>query len=202
MAQRLRRAEQVERNREVVLEAAREVFISKGYAGATVDAVAGEAGFSTGVVYSQFGSKADLFFALLERRIDERAAQNERIVERSPGVDGVRELLRAAGQDRDAETGWARVLVEFRILASRDRALGRRYAALHRQTIERLAATLERLFDGSDVRPVVPFEAMAEFILAFGSGLTLERAADPKALPDEHVMVLMPGALGLSEGDA
>src|SRR5215203_510779 len=80
VAQRLRRVEQVERNREVVLAAARQVFISNGYAGATLEGIATEAGFSTGVVYSQFGSKADLFFALLERRIAERAAQNERVV--------------------------------------------------------------------------------------------------------------------------
>src|SRR5262245_25086032 len=79
MAVRLRRAEQVERNRTAVLDAARRVFLDRGYGGATVDAIAEEAGFSKGVVYSQFGSKADMFMALLEQRITERAAQNERI---------------------------------------------------------------------------------------------------------------------------
>jgi AcrR family transcriptional regulator len=37
----------------------------------TLDAIADEAGFSKGVVYSRFGSKADLFLALLDRRIEE-----------------------------------------------------------------------------------------------------------------------------------
>ena len=78
MAVRLRRAEQVERNRTAVLDAARRVFLDRGYGGATVDAIAEEAGFSKGVVYSQFGSKADMFMALLEQRITERGAQNER----------------------------------------------------------------------------------------------------------------------------
>ena len=77
MATRLRRAEQVERNREEVLAAARQVFLDRGYAKATVEGIADIAGFSTGVVYSQFGSKADLFLALLERRIAERAARHD-----------------------------------------------------------------------------------------------------------------------------
>ena len=46
------RVEQVERNRDLVLAAARRVFLHRGYSGATLDAIAQEAGFSKGVVYS------------------------------------------------------------------------------------------------------------------------------------------------------
>ena len=84
---RLSRSEQVDRNRERVLAAARRVFLARGYAGASLDAIAEEAGFSKGVVYSQFDGKGDLFLALLERRIQERAEQNERLLR------GLRELL-------------------------------------------------------------------------------------------------------------
>ncbi|HBW18247.1 MAG: TetR/AcrR family transcriptional regulator [Streptosporangiaceae bacterium] len=74
--ERLSRAEQNERNRRLVLEAARSIFLARGYHGASVDEIAEQAGFSKGVVYSRFGNKADLFLALLEQRIDERAEQN------------------------------------------------------------------------------------------------------------------------------
>ena len=73
VAQRLRRAEQVERNRDLVLAAARRVFLSRGYAGETLEAIADEAGFSTGVVYSQFDSKADLL--LRPARAADRSAR-------------------------------------------------------------------------------------------------------------------------------
>src|SRR5207249_240036 len=89
MRKRLSRSEQVERNGGRVLEAARRVFLAKGYAGASLDAIAEEAGFSKGVVYSQFDSKADLFLTLLERRIGERADQNERIAAEAVGGRGV-----------------------------------------------------------------------------------------------------------------
>src|SRR5690349_5007234 len=71
---RLTRSQQVERNRDRVLGAARKVFSESGYAKASLDAIAERAGFSKGVVYSQFDSKADLFLTLLERRIEDRAA--------------------------------------------------------------------------------------------------------------------------------
>jgi AcrR family transcriptional regulator len=198
VAQRLRRAEQVVRNRDVVLDAARRVFVSRGYAGATVDAIASEAGFSTGVVYSQFGSKADLFFALLERRIDERATQNERIAAQTTGEAGLLELLRVAGRDTDADHAWARLLVEFRMLAAREPELNARYAALHRETRDRLAEVLRWLLDGQSLRGTPPFETLAEFILAIGVGITLERAADPRALADEDLLVMLPRAFGLT----
>src|SRR5215510_4477838 len=95
---RLRRVEQVERNREVVLEAARRVFLARGYAGATLEAIADDAKFSKGVVYSQFESKADMFLALLERRIAERAADNERVVEKLAGRSAIVALTRVWGR--------------------------------------------------------------------------------------------------------
>src|SRR5262245_12987103 len=114
MPMRRTRAEQVEHNRASVLDAARTVFLAKGYAGATLDAIADAAGFSKGVVYSQFGGKADLFLALLELRIDERAAQNERVAAEATPAEAFVVLLRHFERDARAEVEWARVLVEYR----------------------------------------------------------------------------------------
>jgi len=191
MAVRLRRAEQVERNREAVLDAARRVFLDRGYGGATVDAIAEEAGFSKGVVYSQFGSKADMFMALLEQRIAERAAQNERIAAGKSLADASRELLLAANRDVVSERGWAQLLVEFRAHAARDPVLNRRYADAHRRTVEQLATLLARLHAQAGTSPAVPPQSMAEFVLAMGAGVTLERAANAAALPEGDAISLM-----------
>lgn len=48
--------------REHLLEAAARVFARKGYAGASVDDIAEEAGFTAGALYSSFGSKENLFW--------------------------------------------------------------------------------------------------------------------------------------------
>src|SRR3954453_7873696 len=56
--------------REALLAAALEVFAERGYRDASVDQIAERAGYSKGAVYWHFPSKDDLFFALLEERID------------------------------------------------------------------------------------------------------------------------------------
>ena len=196
MAVRLRRAEQVERNREAVLEAARQVFIQRGYAGASLESIADEAGFSKGVVYSQFGSKPDLFMALLERRIDERAAHNERIVAQSVGRDALRELIQAANRYA-GDSGWPYLLTEFRALAMRDPELNRRYAEAHSRSVESLASALDRVYEGAGVDPTVPVRSLAEFFLGAVAGIALERAANPNALPDSDLAELTVRAVGL-----
>jgi AcrR family transcriptional regulator len=182
MAQRLTRARRTELNREQLLAAARQVFLAAGYERATLDAIADTAGFSKGVVYSQFESKGDLFLALLEQRIAERAEQNESIAKRHAGARGVRALLRAARQDSEDEASWAALLLEFRLQAARDPELNRRYAEAHRRTIAGIAGQIERLL-ASMTRSLESPRHLAALILALGAGFTLERIADPHALP-------------------
>ena len=195
---RLRRAEQVERNHELVIEAARRVFLAKGYAGATLEQIADEAGFSKGVVYSQFESKADLFLALIERRIEERAAENERIARGRAGADALLAMLRAFERDARAEAGWQILLVEFRVVAARDPALNRRYAAAHARTIGALAAVLRGVHARAALAPRFPVQVMAELVMAFGVGFALETTANPAGLPAPHVETMLLHALGFS----
>ncbi|MDT5003800.1 MAG: hypothetical protein QOJ24_976 [Mycobacterium sp.] len=196
---RLRRAEQVARNRDLVLAAARQVFLERGYAGASVDAIADMAGFSVGVVYSQFGSKADLFFALLDRRIEDRAVENDQIAEKFAGADGVRALLRAGQQDAAAEPGWPYLLAEFRAIAMRDAELSVRYARAHSRTLDGIASAFEKLYEPIGLKPPVPVRSIAEFVQAGAVGAALERAANPDALPEGDAEQLLLRALGLED---
>ena len=51
--------------RESILAAARKVFTSSDYAGASMDAVASEAGVTTGLVNHYFGTKRELYLAVV-----------------------------------------------------------------------------------------------------------------------------------------
>ena len=175
------RAEQIERNRGLVLAAARRVFLERGYAGATLDAIAEEAGFSKGVVYSRFGGKADLFLALLEQRIEERAGQNRALADELAGAELVEAALALADHLARTEPEWALLVVEFRAHAARDPELNRRYAEHHARTVERLADVVR--FVRPDRAPAAGDRHLAELLLAVGSGLVLERHANADALP-------------------
>jgi AcrR family transcriptional regulator len=197
MGARVSRAARVEANRGEVLAAARRVFLERGYAGATLDAIADAAGFSKGVVYSQFGGKADLFLALLERRIEERGAQNRAIAERYRGLEGIRALLRAGRRDSEEEAGWGLLLIEFRAQAARDPELNARYAEAHRRTLAGIAPLLERMYAEAGVSPPAPLRQLAALVLAFGSGLLLELTSDPRAVPHATAQAAIGRALGV-----
>jgi AcrR family transcriptional regulator len=198
-ALRMSRDEQVERNRGLVLAAARRVFLARGYAGATLDAIAQEAGFSKGVVYSQFASKADLFLALLEARITERAEQHDRLAGALHGARLAQAAARLTDSLERAEPEWALLVIEFRAHAARVPELNRRYAELHARTVDRLAAFFGRLHERAGGRPPFPPRILAELVLALGSGVTLERIADPGALPGDVFAEFVSRAVGQPE---
>jgi AcrR family transcriptional regulator len=175
----LSREEQLERNRRLVLEAARRIFLARGYASATVDAIAEEAGFSKGVVYSQFESKADMFLALLEARITERAVQNERLAKRLGGRQLAAAVPELGLSLRRAEPEWMQLVLEFRLHAARVPELSRRYAQLHEYTIDRLAAVYALLHDRAGTTPRYPPRVLAQLSLAISRGTFLEELADP-----------------------
>jgi AcrR family transcriptional regulator len=162
-----------------LLDAGREVFLARGYERATLEQIADEAGFSKGVVYSQFDSKADLFFALLDRRIADRATENAAAVSRASGLDGVLSLLRVAERDIEAEPRWRQLVVEFRIHAARDPQLNRRYASAHARTRELITRQFEALYERAGTKPPVPPRDLAQAILVFEAGATLESFTDP-----------------------
>ncbi len=195
MATRLSRLEQVGRNRETVLAAARRVFVAQGFHAATLDDIAREAGFSKGVVYSQFASKADLFLTLLERRIEERAGQERRIAESLAGIEQYDRLLDAMRRVSAADRAWTLLVLEFRLVAARDPALGARYAAAHARTLEGVAAALAVLYERSHREPPAPTPLLAAAVLALANGVALEEAAGVP-VPAEEAVAAMGRLLG------
>jgi AcrR family transcriptional regulator len=179
---RLTRAEQALRNRGLVLDAARRVFLARGYHGATLEQIADEAGFSKGVVYSQFESKADLFLALLEARIAQRAADNAQVAQALADSGDLQALLEHAVRGDQATPGWQLLVIEFRVHAARDPELNRRYAAAHGRTLDDVTAMLATVTAADGRQPAVSWRRLAELALALSTGTTLEQAANPDAL--------------------
>jgi AcrR family transcriptional regulator len=200
MAARKRgREAQVEQNRELLLAAARRVFLARGYHGSTLEAIAAEAGFSKGVVYSQFESKADLFLALLDERIEERAAENARVVRDAGGGAAALAALSALGRRRARrEVDWNLLLLEFRAQAARDPAVNESYAKAHARAIDGISSLLAGIFDAAAVEPTLPPRVLATFVLAVTSGVNLENLVVPDSLPPAAVIALLERALGLA----
>jgi AcrR family transcriptional regulator len=179
MSSRLSRVQQNKRNGALLLAAARRVFLARGYHAASLEQIADEAGFSKGVVYSRFASKADMFLALLEERIEERAVENARLVRDKSGGQGIAVLREHAGRRNRAEREWGLLLIEFRVHAARDPALNQRYAAAHRRTLQALTGVIAALYSRAGQPPPLPPDQLAQLILTIEVGARLEQAADP-----------------------
>jgi|SRR5215207_6499100 len=177
---RMTRAESKQHTRAAVLAAAREVFARDGFHGATLERVAEEAGFTKGAVYSAFDSKGDLFLAVYEARVAERAARAQAAAPKTfeetarAAMDEWRHVMRT-------ERAWSAALTEFWVHASRDEDLRRRFRAAHRAWHGTVAASIEAAAAADGRRLPMSSERMATTIMAFGNGLALEAL-----LGDDH----------------
>jgi len=178
---RVTRIEQSAENRERVLAAARSVFTRKGFHAASVDEIAEEAGFSKGVVYSQFGGKDDLFLALLERRIEQRRRENLETVRRATEANVLAALFEAAQRATRSDQAWTLLVLEFRLHAARDPELLQRYAALHERTVAGIAEAIAAMCEKMGAHPSFTPDELARFIIAVDNGSVLELLTAPRA---------------------
>jgi AcrR family transcriptional regulator len=182
MSPRLSRAEQNDRNRALLLSAALRVFLTRGYHAASLEQIADEAGFSKGVVYSRFESKADMFLALLTDRIAARAAENASTVAELASSGTVAGLIELAWQAERKTPGWRLLVTEFRVIAARDPVLSRRYAAAHATTVNAVADVLTAVAERNGISLAVPARRVGELLLAIETGIALEQLASPDAI--------------------
>ena len=119
MAQRLLRAERKERTKSELVEAARTVFLRRGFHRASLDEIAEEAGYTKGAVYSNFDGKDDLFLAAFEQHFRRRADMYAEVIFDQESIeDSYRIVGRVWREANEAEPEWARLLTEFRRLAA------------------------------------------------------------------------------------
>jgi AcrR family transcriptional regulator len=183
---RLTREQSKALTRERLLVAARTVFAGRGFHGASVEEIAAEAGYSTGALYSNFGGKEDLFFALMEHELDlysqEIAASVEdlaSVAERARG--GARHWMEIV----EREPEMLMLFAEFWAYAARDPEARGRVAASFarvRQMLTRLIADGTREFD---LELELPAEQLAIAIDALADGIARLKLADPDGVPDE-----------------
>jgi len=73
--------------RNEILEAATRLFARKGYHGTTMGEIAKEAEFSTGSLYNFFSNKEELYFKLLEEKIEALETRVYKILEEEGGIE-------------------------------------------------------------------------------------------------------------------
>jgi AcrR family transcriptional regulator len=183
---RLRRTEQRQLTRAQLLDAAERVFARRGFQGASIHAIAAEAGYSHGAIYANFNGKEDLFLVLVEERIDARLARVYQAAdaELSRGAEPLEAARRFVAMLQQEQHAYL-LLVDFWNQAVREPKAAARFAERH----ARLRAIIGRIVEGiardTGAELTHPRDQVATAMIALANGFTIERLADPQAAPDE-----------------
>jgi AcrR family transcriptional regulator len=183
---RLTRKESQARTRSKLLEAAGRVFARRGLERATVDEVAGEAGYTKGAFYANFRSKEDLFLTMLDERFSERLAEIERVLESgAPVEDQARQAGRDFSEYLAADPAWSRLFFEFAVQAMRDEGFRRELVERHRRIRTRIAEGFRVHADTVGGELPMPAEHVAMMSHAMADGFALARILEPEDVPDD-----------------
>ncbi|NDZ12095.1 TetR family transcriptional regulator [Variovorax sp. WS11] len=88
------RSRDADRSQLAILDSARDEFAHRGLAGARMDSIAARAGLNKRLIYYYFGSKDDLFLAVLERTYaDIREAEQQLHLDEVEPVEAIRRLV-------------------------------------------------------------------------------------------------------------
>jgi AcrR family transcriptional regulator len=187
-----------------LLEAAARVYARRGFAGATLDDVAEEAGLTKGALYGHFGSKNNLLVALMEEYLAAEIAEQVALFDR----DTTTWRRPLAGSDQwmhelDAAPDAFRLLVEFWVAAGRDDQLRERFAA----GLEALRVTFagfasESAADAGFPVAEEPARHFANVMLGLSIGLGMIRVADRDRLSPGLLGTAMSVLIRATERDA
>src|SRR5213080_3336876 len=196
MATVMTRKEAQERTRTRVVAAAAKVFARRGYHRATVDEIASEAGYTIGAIYSNFAGKEELFLALADRQVQQRVAEVKAIADAARGEEPGKEAADQLRTFLERDPEWALLSYEFWSLSVRNPELQGELAKRRDAIRDALAETLTRVAKRHGFELRFPAPVLATAIAASLNGLAFERAADPKALPDEVFAEFVTAVLG------
>ena len=192
MAERWTKERRLEHTRQILLDAAEEVFARKGLTGAALEDIAETAGFTRGAIYSQFGAKEKLFLAVVDRqrqRFLDGFAEVMMSFHRLDDVD-IDELADrwrqlSSGPDR-AALGYELTLFLLRNPGARERVADQRLEII-RSLGEFISKNVARIGGTLNIEA----ETLARVILAANDGITLDSHLDGQDLYRPYLQLVM-----------
>jgi len=167
-----RRQRQALRTREVILDAARELFLSGGYAGTTILAIAEAADVSVETIYKGFGGKPGLVRAIAEKGLEgtasipaEQRSDEMRTLERDP----YKVIQRWGLFTTEVAPLAAPIALLIRTAAGVDPDMGALRDDLDRARLARMELNARALFERGDFREGITLERARDVMWAYSS---------------------------------
>ncbi|HEX4538948.1 MAG TPA: TetR/AcrR family transcriptional regulator [Acidimicrobiales bacterium] len=172
--------------RKTLIEGAAEVFAQKGFYGASLEEIGEVAGFSRGAIYSNFGSKEELLFGVLDHYMDVQLGAVMTAMEETGRADPVTDAVAATAAWESATritSNWPTLALELRLAALRNREVRKRLADFERKSGEKVARLIEEEWARRGVQPQISARDFADLSRAAIEGLTQLAAIDEEDSP-------------------
>ena len=158
-----------EANRARILRAAIDEFASRGFKGASMDAIAARTQTTRALINYYFGGKEKLYLAVLEHVYAEiRAAENLLDLDHLPPVEAIRRIVEFTYAYYIAHEGFVRLVVAENQARGRHLKKSKAMRTLNRPIIDRLARVIERGQRSGDFRTDVDPVEIHKAIAALG----------------------------------
>lgn len=192
MAERWTKERRTEHTRQILLDAAEEVFARKGLTGAALEEIAETAGFTRGAIYSQFGAKEKLFLAVVDRqrqRFLDGFAEVMMSFHRLSDVD-IDEL---AERWRQSSSGPDRAALghELTLYLLRNPDARESVAAQRRETVRALGEFISSNVARIGGTLTIEAETLARVVLAANDGITLNSHLDGEDLYRPYLQLVI-----------
>ena len=166
--------------RDALVGAAAEVFAQRGFEGATLEEIAETAGFTRGAIYKHFDGKEELFFAVLDKRIEAQLEPFSAVLERGrEAAADATQLSEAWNQVMNRESQWVALDLEFRLYALRNPEVRKRWVAHELELRRVIVKFMERHLEAAGLRLRIPPETLAAIVVPTSQGLVEWSQLDP-----------------------
>ncbi|MBV8248090.1 MAG: TetR/AcrR family transcriptional regulator [Comamonas sp.] len=193
---RLTRDESRAQTREHLIDAARHLFVTNGYGGASIRDIANKAGYSQGAFYSNFSSKEDVLLELLRRHMDAEAMQLTTLMgDNAQLPEQMLARLEAWASTLNHDADWCMLSIELQLHARRSPSFAAEYQKVWDKHQSEIGGVIDLLFEKlGRSTPAEPHELAAAF-MALSHGLALQKTTDRQELTGRLIMVFLRGLI-------
>lgn len=193
---RLTREESRAQTREHLIDAAKQLFVSNGYGGASIRDIANMAGYSQGAFYSNFLSKEDVLLELLRRHMDEEVKELSALMgDSTQRPEQLLAELENWASMLNQDVDWCMLSLELQLHAKRSSSFAAEYQKIWDKHRSGLGGVISLLFTKlGRSAPAAPDELAAAF-MALSHGLALQQNMDRQNLSGRLIMVFLRGLI-------
>ena len=177
-----------EERREEIVEAAWRIIERKGLAGADLREIAGEGGYTTGVITHYFRDKRELMTSAFGLVVDRSMARMAKALAEAGLMEALAQVLPLDEERRREATVWLALVSASLTDAQLAEGLRLRYRRAREAMLPVFRTSLEEV-SGED------FEEIGDELLAMVDGITVDALSDPERYPPGRQLALLRRAL-------